>query len=323
MEEEKKLYPLRLSPLESRYGWGSESFLLADLGYRDSLVREGWLAANALSEVMETFLDRLVGEDVFDWFGQQFPFQVKSVRVRGRMPLRVHPDDDTARPRYDALGKEKFWYVTRAGRDACVLAGVERPCDATTFYLACLENRVESLLRHIPVQTGSWLHIPAGVPHAALGDLDLVEVSESSGLDFWLCSWGEELSSEEFDPSMSLTDALDFVRLTPGGVGVGKPGQCALTLPQFSVRLLHLGGPQPVRLTPDSSCRGYVCVQGRCRVRALMADGLDGAWSLGPEEVLLVPAECASYVLEPEGGPAEVLEILVEHRTERDPYING
>ncbi len=59
--EEKKLYPLAFCSLADEYGWGTDEFLLADLGYRDSLIREGWLAGNAISEIMDTYLDRVVG----------------------------------------------------------------------------------------------------------------------------------------------------------------------------------------------------------------------------------------------------------------------
>ena len=61
MEEEKKLYPFKFCTLQDDYPWGSEEFRLADLGYRDSLVREGWLAGNSIAEVMDTYLDRVVG----------------------------------------------------------------------------------------------------------------------------------------------------------------------------------------------------------------------------------------------------------------------
>ena len=106
MDEEKKLYPFKFCTLQDEYPWGSETFSLADLGYRDSLVREGWLAGNSIAEVMDTYLDRVVGDEVYNYYGRQFPICVKHLCVHGRMPLRVHPDDETAAQRYDFLGKE-------------------------------------------------------------------------------------------------------------------------------------------------------------------------------------------------------------------------
>ena len=60
--EEKKLYPLKFCVLQDDYAWGTEEFLLADLGYRDSLVRSGWLAGNSVGELMDTYFDRIPGE---------------------------------------------------------------------------------------------------------------------------------------------------------------------------------------------------------------------------------------------------------------------
>ena len=57
MEEEKKLYPFKFIPIDETT---QENVLLADLGYQDSLVREGWLAANSISEIMDMYMDRVV-----------------------------------------------------------------------------------------------------------------------------------------------------------------------------------------------------------------------------------------------------------------------
>ena len=58
--DEKKLYPFRFCSLQDDYVWGSDEFKLADLGYRDSIVRDGWLAGNTMGEIMDTYLDRVV-----------------------------------------------------------------------------------------------------------------------------------------------------------------------------------------------------------------------------------------------------------------------
>ena len=93
---EKKLYPFKFIPVASRRPWGGnalvndlgkkfvevdsdgnesvlgsdvligESWELADMGIEDSVVAEGWLAGNTISELMETYLERLVGENVVD-----------------------------------------------------------------------------------------------------------------------------------------------------------------------------------------------------------------------------------------------------------------
>ena len=99
METKKQLYPLKFIPIPSKRVWGGsnlikklgkefyeadedgneqklttadsigESWELADMGVQDSVVSNGWLAGNTISELMETYLDRIVGEDVYDHYG--------------------------------------------------------------------------------------------------------------------------------------------------------------------------------------------------------------------------------------------------------------
>ncbi len=209
--EEKKLYPFRLTRIEDTYPWGSEEFRLADLGYRDTFVHDGWLSGSTLGELMETYLDRVTGEHVFDAFGVQFPFQIRRLNVKDRMPLRVSPEDETARDRYDHLGKEKLWYVVSADKGSRLLIGFRRDTDASELYAECLEGNPVKLLNTLEPRAGQFFYIPAGTPHCAFGPMTIVEVSESSALDFCLCDWGNDVG-DEFDETLSIIDALDFIK---------------------------------------------------------------------------------------------------------------
>ena len=202
---------MKFCAVQNEYGWGTEEFRLADLGYRDSLVREGWLAGNSIGELMDTYFDRIPGEKAYDFFGRQFPLCVRKLTCRGRMPLQVHPDDEIAGQRYDLLGKEKLWYVLRAGKGAGLMLGFRRDCDASEFYAGCADGSVENLLNIVAPYAGQCLLIPSGTPHAAFGDIELLEIAESSPLDFCLCGWGGEVSEEQFDPALTATDAMDFI----------------------------------------------------------------------------------------------------------------
>ena len=286
--EEKKLYPFRLCSIRDEYSWGTEEFLLADLGYRDTLVREGWLAGNTMGELMETYLDRVVGDDVFDWYGRQFPFQVKMLKVGGKMPLRVNPPDDYARNCCDALGKEKFWFVVRAGKGSRLLLGFKRDTDAGTFCEACADGGAEAMLNTLEPRSGQYFHIPPGTPHCAWGDVDIIEISESSAMDYCLCGWGQPVSAEEFDTALDLAGALDFIDFTqfPGTFLKGRsseegkrsendPEQVTrlLKLPQFSVSLLKLSDAMKISSVNFDSCIAYTCVNGAFELR--VADSED------------------------------------------------
>lgn len=321
MEEEMKLYPLRFCTLEDTYSWGKEEFRLADLGYRDSLVHDGWLAGNSLGEVMDMYMDRVVGENVFEFFGRQFPLCVRSLKVRGRMPLRVHPADELAAERYDFLGKEKLWYVLRAGKDARIMLGFRSGTDAGRLLAACEDGSVEDILNSVSVHAGQAFRIAPGTVHCACGDLDIIEISESSPLDFCLCSWGEEVSEDEFDPALTAIDALDFIDYAKfSGEDCGqKP--TLVDIPQFKVDAISLKTPLKVNGENFDSFTLYVCLNGGASVQLdVLGQKVDYKMEAGT--AVLIPAECAEFSLVPLEADTRVLDVTVPFIKEKDTYIN-
>lgn len=328
MEEEKKLYPFKFCTLQDDYPWGSEEFKLADLGYRDSLVREGWLAGNSLAEVMDTYLDRVVGDNVYEYYGRQFPVCVRHLRVRGRMPLRVHPDDETAAQRYDFLGKEKVWYVLRAGADARLLVGFRRDTDAAEVYAKCVDGSIEEVLNVVAPHAGQCLLIPAGTPHAACGDVEILEIGESSPMDFCLCGWGEEVHPDEFDTALTLVDALDWIdyrrfQVKPGmtiGKGDAPGSERLVDLPQLRVDRIPLTTALEISREVGPFLL-YSCVKGAAVIRLPLAGDQKLDFALKAGETMLVPAECTVFELGPTDRDTLLLETTVV-RNDADPYIN-
>ena len=324
--EEKKLYPFRFCKMVDEYCWGSDEFKLADLGYRDSLVREGWLAGNALSELMDTYLDRVVGDNVYNFWGRQFPVQVKHIRVKGKMPLRVHPDAETAVQRYDFLGREKLWYVLRAGADARLLIGFRRDTDASEVFSKCSDGSIDSLLGSVTPVAGDFYHIRPGVPHAAFGDVEILEVSESSPLDFCLCSWGQDVSPEEFDSSLSLEEALDFINYKAWeapekpAAREGEVVRKLIDIPEFTVSRIQLTDPLHIYSERFDSFILYSCLRGEASVQ-LEVLGQTARFPFSAGETLLVPAECPDFYLVPTDRDTIILETTVAPRTEEDSYL--
>jgi len=326
MEEEKKLYPLRFVSIKDEYIWGSDTFMLADLGYRDSYVLEGWLASNTLSDLMETYMDRVTGDNVFSNLGRQFPVQVKFIQVRGRMPLRVHPDAETAADRYDQLGREKLWYVLRAGKDASLIVGFREDTDAGVVYDRCLDGSVESILNSVTPVAGQAFHIRPGIPHAASGDVDILEISESSCMDFCMCGWNEIVSEEEFDPSFSLVDALDFIdykAFVPQAIEAVKSGSVEklLSVPEFSVNRFALDTPLHSRNDQFDSYILYSCISGSAAV-IVEVNGLKMPFDMKAGDTMLIPAECQDFYLVPKSEGTVVLEVTTPEYEKPDRYIN-
>ena len=323
--EEKKLYPLRFLPLEDDYSWGCDSFKVADLGYRDTVVADGWLAANTLSEVMDTYMDRVSGDHVFASYGRLFPVQVKLIRCEGKMPLRVHPDDEIAGQRYDSLGREKLWYIAKASPDARLCLGWTRATDASELIDGIRSGALESIVNMVTPKAGDFYRIAPGLVHGAVGQVEIVEVSESSAIDFCVYAWGGKVSEEEFDLSMSIIDALDFIEYGPykaleAPSGSRQGMKFLADLPQFTVRKMDLRDPLRITGGEHNSYAVYMCLYGKAAVQLQAPVKAD--YRLEAGQALLVPAEVDDFILAPLAQTTSVLEVMTEYKPESDAYIN-
>ena len=237
---EKKLYPFKFTPVASPRPWGGdalvkewgknfvecdedgnetvlgadvrigESWEIADMGVVDSVVSNGWLAGNTISELMETYMERIVGENVHNYYGRQFPILVKFLDINDRLSVQTHPDDEIAAERYDFLGKEEIWYVMDVKPGAKIYMGFNREMTAQEFYNRCKNGTVEEVLNVIYPRKGDVIYIKPGTVHAADGGLIVAEVQESSDMTFRLYDWGRE-----FDPATArpihLEEAIDLI----------------------------------------------------------------------------------------------------------------
>lgn len=306
MEEELKLYPFKMLPIDETEG---ECVQVADLGWQDSVVRNGWLAANTLSEIMEMYMDRVVGEKTFAEFGRQFPLMVKFMDVPGkRTPLMACPDDTVAAERYDFLGKAKLWYVKDAGPHARLGVGFAGDVEAADFYSACRHGEVEPLLHIFRPQAGEFHYIRPGQVHFA-EDVTLVEVAESSPLDFRLFNWGKPVPGDEFDASLNLEAAFDFIDYSASEAAGASGASAAGIYREFTVKRMDaeaLTGTVPGKA---DSYKIYTCLNGSFSIQASAASGTKEKVRVQARESVIVPAEVQDYVVDPGSEDTIALEI--------------
>ena len=313
--EEKKLTPMRFQPERVERKWGLVEYRIADLGYIDSVAVDGWLSGNSISDIMQTYQERLAGEIPFEYYGTQFPVMVKWLDIKGRTSLHVNPDDEAAEQRYDAFGKTALWYVAATGPDAKLFLGFRREVSASEFYEKCLDGTVEELLNVIRPKVGEHYLVTPGMVHAAQ-DVRLLEVAESSELWFRLHAWDDAESELHLEEAFDLIDFKPYRVRKPVRHPEAVTEPLAVT-PQFSVNEIRL--KDPVRITDQGgSFRLYACVKGS---GAIQVEGVDSLRFQGGDAVL-VPAELTDFVLAPADRGTLVLEVLLEPRREPDAYID-
>lgn len=321
---ETKLYPLRLCSLEDNFAWGKEDFRLADLGYRDSLIKDGWLSANSLSEVMDTYMDRVIGDFAFNAYGRQFPIQIKRISCKGKMPLRVHPDDSMAQWRYDSLGKEKFWYILSASPQAKLILGFNKEIDASHLLGSLQDGSIEKDLLKVPVRPSEGYRIKPGLVHGATGEMEILEISESSALDFCIYPWGSPLGAEEFDDALNIVDALDFIEYKPQSPQRTENHKINphvyefVNIPQFIVNKIDLTDALHICSEKTDTFAVYYCLYGKAEIEVEGEDGEKVTYPLEKDSLVLVPAEVTEITLSPIEKTTAIIEALGQTTEKKD-----
>lgn len=378
---EKKLYPFKFIPVASKRPWGGnalvnalgktfvecdedgnetvlgpdvrigESWELADMGVEDSLVADGWLAGNSISELMETYLERVVGEKVYSYYGRQFPLLIKFLDINDRLSVQVHPDDEVAAERYDSLGKAEIWYVMDAKPGARIYAGFNKDMSAQELYDRCQNGTVEEILNVIYPKKGDALLITPGTVHAADGGLLIAEVQESSDMTFRLYDWGREFNPATARP-LHLEEAIDIIDYKAFDPSLFRKGplwekEChcheeghdchchdhedkvAETLaerPEFCVTKINLTDPLHIYTEQFESFIVYVCVEGAASIQVPSVDADGNAcmdnYGLSKGETILVPADMPDFFLVPRDRETILLEAVCRPEEEVDGYID-
>jgi len=195
------LYPLKFTPILKDKIWGGtklntifgkesesdklgESWELSGHEGDESVVTNGFLEGNSLTELIEIYMGELVGDKIFDEFGLSFPLLFKLIDAEEDLSIQVHPNDEVAAERHNSFGKTEMWYVIDAEPDSAMIIGFAKDCDRDEYLNALDTDKVESLLHKVPVTKGDVLFIPAGTVHSIGKGIVVAEIQESSDLTY-------------------------------------------------------------------------------------------------------------------------------------------
>ena len=330
-DQEKKLYPLKFVPIVAQNDWGTETYCLADLGAPDSVAIGGWLDEDSLGDIMETYMDRVLGENPYYFYGRQFPLTIKKIETKADMPVFVCPDDELASVRYDALGNAKFWYIVSAKDDAVVYLGFSRNVMPEEVYAASGDGSLRSLMNVKKVKKGDFFEIDPGIVHGASAGLEIIEISEASPLNL------------DLTDASDLVEALDFINYDKGchldchcedgdchchedghecHCHEDKIATHLAEREEFVVTKVKLSDPLHIYMEQFGSFLVYVVAEGEASVQVPVDGGME-SYVVSKGECLLIPAECPDFFLVPRDRETVLLECGPGEHEEHDSYLDN
>ncbi len=301
------LYPLMFAPRLKKPLWGSESWVLSAVEDDVSVVRGGMLDGNPLDELVGVYMGDLVGDRVFERFGEEFPLLVKIIDARQKLSVQVHPSDDIAAARHGAWGKTEMWYILSRTPGAKLYIGLREGVTREVYAAALANGTVGELLNEVAAEPGDAYYLPAGTVHSIGEGVTLVEVQQTSDVTYRIFDWNRvdtDGQPRELHTEWAM-DAIDFAASVRRITRRPPTGEAALLVesPCFTVNIVDVAGAAVRELASRDSFTIYICTAGEVR---LSTPG--GELTLKTDGVALIPADQNEITLT---GNATLLETYV------------
>ena len=318
-----KYYPLQFEPILKERIWGGEklktilnkpissnitgeSWEISTVEGDVSVISNGDLAGKSLNELIDSNPEELLGTEVYQKFGKQFPLLFKYLDAREDLSIQVHPNDELAKKRHNSFGKTEMWYVMQADKDAEIIVGFKENSNATE-YLENLNNKtLLSILDNIKVAVGDVFFLETGTVHAIGAGMVIAEIQQTSDITYRLYDF-DRVDAAGNQRELHVELALDAINYNK--IDTAKKYDTTLNIsntmvncPYFTTNFLPLDGRISVYKS-GNSFTVYMCVEGSFE---LESEGVKYKYMLG--DTILIPAALKTLDI---NGQASILEIYI------------
>lgn len=158
----------------------AETWEISDQGDNTATIIGGEFDGKTLHEVALAHRDEIVGPG---WLGPHFPLLAKFLDASHRLPVHLHPDDETARRLYGALnGKSEAWHILWAAQGASILAGIKPGVSRGELIAAFKAEEYDAVMPRHPIAPGDTVYVPGGILHSFGPDTLIFEIQQTSDL---------------------------------------------------------------------------------------------------------------------------------------------
>jgi mannose-6-phosphate isomerase len=318
-----KIYPIQFEPILKERIWGGEklktvlnkpitskitgeSWELSTVEGDVSVVANGELKGKSLTEIINEAPNEILGTEVYNRFGMQFPLLFKYLDAREDLSIQVHPNDELAKKRHNSFGKTEMWYIMQADEAARIIVGFKEESNSNE-YLENLNNKtLLSILDDVKVKEGDVFFLETGTVHAIGAGLVVAEIQQTSDITYRLYDFGRldaQGNSRELHIDLAL-EAINYNKVDTYRTYNKKINQSntIVDCPYFTTNFIPLDGLEDVTKT-GNSFTVYMCVGGEFEL-----EYNDITFKYKKGDTILIPAAIPGFVL---NGKASILEIYI------------
>ena len=199
---ETTLYPLKFKPIYKEKIWGGQklkTILNKDFGNLDncgeswelsgvkgdiSVVAEGPLKGQTLTALIHEYKGEIIGNKVYQQFGNEFPLLIKFIDAAEDLSIQVHPNDALAKERHNSFGKTEMWYVVQADEGATLISGFNQSTSREEYLTYFNQGKLMDLLNQEHVKDDDVFFLPAGRVHTIGKGLVIAEIQQTSDVTY-------------------------------------------------------------------------------------------------------------------------------------------
>jgi len=323
-----RLYPLKFKTIFKDKIWGGqkintylgkdfsplpncgETWEISGVKSDVSVVENGDLAGKSLASILETHKGDLVGKQIYEKFGNEFPLLVKFIDANDDLSIQVHPDDELAKKRHNSFGKTEMWYVIQADQGASLIAGFNQKVNEEIYIEKLNSGKLSDILNKEEVEAGDVFFLPAGRVHTIGKGLLIAEIQQTSDITYRIYDFDrvdDKGNKRELHTEEALA-ALDY-EVYPEYKSVydkklNEPVH-VVSCPYFSTNILEF----TQSVTRDYSFDSFVihvCVQG-----AYILNYGDESLNVKMGDCVLIPASIDKVSMDTQTG-FKILECYIE-----------
>ncbi|NJB83262.1 type I phosphomannose isomerase catalytic subunit [Wenyingzhuangia aestuarii] len=322
-----KTYPIKFTPILQDKIWGGqklktvlnkqtdlnrvgESWEISSVKDAISVVANGMYKGKSLIELIAENKTSLLGEKVYQQFGNTFPLLIKFIDATENLSIQLHPNDELAQKRHNSFGKTEMWYVVDADKGAELNVGFSKEMTPEAYQQAVAEKKVLDVCNFEKVQAGDSYFIKAGLVHAIGAGCLIAEIQQTSDITYRIYDWDrvdDQGNERELHTDLAV-EALDYSECTDVKCRFEKkknqPSEIA-TCDYFTTNYLKVNDLFTRDLLQIASFVVYICVGGS---GTIIVNGIKENIQSG--ETILIPANAEKVDIEAQ--EIELLEVYIK-----------
>jgi mannose-6-phosphate isomerase len=283
-----------------------ESWEISTVSNDVSIANGGFFDGKNLNEIIELYPEEILGKNVLDIYGLEFPLLFKFLDAHQDLSIQLHPNDELAKRRHNSFGKTEMWYVMQADKDARIVVGFKEESNKKEYLKHLENNSLVTILNEIPVKKGDVFLLETGTIHAIGAGIIIAEIQQTSDVTYRIYDWDRvdaNGNSRELHTKLAL-EAINYEKVN-SKINYSKTinkNNSVIENAYFTTNIIPLEGNYSWKKTKEAFTV-FMCTEG---IFTVTID--DAVFKYKKGDTVLIPAIIEELLL---NGNATVLEISI------------